>query len=117
MPTDGFCTAKLVNENIESFRIGETAHVLYDFFWNSYCDWYVEIATREAVDKDEKVEEKFEKGKEYEFLIIREEDEDGKFLLSRKKLILHMPGKSLKKQKLLKKLFLAQLPELLKAVF
>ena len=37
-------TAKLVNNNIENFRIGETAHVLYDFFWNSYCDWYVEIA-------------------------------------------------------------------------
>lgn len=37
-------TAKLVNENIKNYRIGETAHVLYDFFWNSYCDWYVEIA-------------------------------------------------------------------------
>ena len=37
-------TAKLVNDNIKNYRIGETAHVLYDFFWNSYCDWYVEIA-------------------------------------------------------------------------
>ena len=37
-------TAKLVNENIQTYRIGETAHVLYDFFWNEYCDWYVEIA-------------------------------------------------------------------------
>lgn len=37
-------TAKEINENIESFRIGETAHILYDFFWNKYCDWYVEIA-------------------------------------------------------------------------
>ncbi|MBR1619069.1 valine--tRNA ligase [bacterium] len=36
--------AKEVNEDIKSYRIGETAHVLYDFFWNSYCDWYVEIA-------------------------------------------------------------------------
>lgn len=43
------------------------------------------VPNREAVEKDEKVEEKLEKGKEYEFLIIREEDEDGKFLLSRKK--------------------------------
>ena len=37
-------TAKEVNENIKEFRIGEVAHILYDFFWNSYCDWYVEIA-------------------------------------------------------------------------
>ena len=36
--------AKEVNEDINNYRIGETAHVLYDFFWNSYCDWYVEIA-------------------------------------------------------------------------
>lgn len=43
------------------------------------------VPTREAVEKDEKVEERLEKGKEYEFLIIREEDEDGKFLLSFKK--------------------------------
>ena len=37
-------TAKEVNDNIKNYRIGEVAHVLYDFFWNSYCDWYVEIA-------------------------------------------------------------------------
>ncbi|MDR1326893.1 MAG: S1 RNA-binding domain-containing protein [Heliobacteriaceae bacterium] len=43
------------------------------------------VPNREAADKDESVESKLEKGKEYEFLIIREEDEDGKFLLSRKK--------------------------------
>ena len=45
-------TAKLVNNNIENFRIGETAHVLYDFFWNSYCDWYVEIAKIQLRDEN-----------------------------------------------------------------
>ena len=43
------------------------------------------VPEKEAVDKNEKLEEKFQKGEEYEFLIIREEDEDGKFLLSRKR--------------------------------
>ena len=43
------------------------------------------VPSREGADKDENIEDKLEKGKEYEFLIIREEDEDGKFLLSRKK--------------------------------
>ena len=37
-------TAKETNDNIKNYRIGEMAHTLYDFFWNSYCDWYVEIA-------------------------------------------------------------------------
>lgn len=45
-------TAKLVNNNIKDFRIGETAHVLYDFFWNSYCDWYVEIAKIQLKDEN-----------------------------------------------------------------
>ncbi|CDE60014.1 valine--tRNA ligase [Fusobacterium sp. CAG:439] len=45
-------TAKEVNENIKEFRIGEVAHVLYDFFWNSYCDWYVEIAKIQLQDRE-----------------------------------------------------------------
>ncbi len=43
-------TAQEINENIKNYRIGETAHVLYDFFWNSYCDWYVEIAKIQLQD-------------------------------------------------------------------
>lgn len=43
-------TAKEVNENIKDFRIGEVAHILYDFFRNSYCDWYVEIAKIQLQD-------------------------------------------------------------------
>lgn len=45
-------TAKLVNENIENYRIGEVASILYEFFWNSYCDWYVELS---KVEKNEAV--------------------------------------------------------------
>ena len=44
-------TAKEINENIKTYRIGETAHVLYDFFWNKYCDWYVEIAKIQLQDE------------------------------------------------------------------
>ncbi len=48
-------TAKEVNENIKEYRIGEVAHVLYDFFWNSYCDWYVEIAKIQLADSSLKL--------------------------------------------------------------
>ena len=47
-------TAKEVNENIKNYRIGEVAHILYDFFWNSYCDWYVEIAKIQLSDDTQK---------------------------------------------------------------
>jgi len=48
-------TAKEINENIKNYRIGETAHILYDFFWNSYCDWYVEIAKIQMQDEGQKL--------------------------------------------------------------
>ena len=48
-------TAKEINENIKNYRIGETAHILYDFFWNSYCDWYVEIAKIQLQDEELKL--------------------------------------------------------------
>ena len=48
-------TAKEINENIKDYRIGETAHTLYDFFWNSYCDWYVEIAKIQLQDESLKL--------------------------------------------------------------
>lgn len=47
-------TAKIVNENVKTYRIGEVAHVLYDFFWNTYCDWYVEIAKVQLQDDSQK---------------------------------------------------------------
>ena len=43
---------KLVNENLENYRIGEVASILYEFFWNKYCDWYVELS---KIEKNESV--------------------------------------------------------------
>ena len=57
------------------------------------------IPTYEAVEKGENIEEKFEKGQEGEFLIIREEDEDGKFLISKKKVDFAYAWKDLEKAK------------------
>jgi len=48
-------TAKLVNENMSTFRIGENAHTLYDFFRSEYCDWYVEIAKIQLQDPELKL--------------------------------------------------------------
>ena len=48
-------TAKEVNENIKNYRLGEVAHILYDFFRSSYCDWYVEIAKIQLADNNIKL--------------------------------------------------------------
>ena len=35
--------AKEVNENLEKFELGVAASKLYDFIWDVYCDWYIEL--------------------------------------------------------------------------
>jgi len=58
------------------------------------------VPIREAkIDMSLPIEKVLEKGVEYEFLIIREEDEDGRFVLSRKKVDLAYAWKELEKIK------------------
>src|SRR5262249_34532858 len=37
-------TAKAVTEAIEAYKFNEAAAAVYGFAWNTYCDWYVELA-------------------------------------------------------------------------
>ena len=36
-------TVKEVTENMEKFELGIAAQKIYDFIWDSFCDWYIEI--------------------------------------------------------------------------
>jgi valyl-tRNA synthetase len=36
--------AKEVNENLEKFEIGIAVQKVYEFIWDCYCDWYIELA-------------------------------------------------------------------------
>ncbi len=35
--------SKEVNENLEKFELGVAVSKLYDFIWDVYCDWYIEL--------------------------------------------------------------------------
>ena len=35
--------AKDINTNLEGFEIGVAVQKLYDFIWDVYCDWYIEL--------------------------------------------------------------------------
>lgn len=35
--------AKEVNENLDKFELGVAVSKLYDFIWDIYCDWYIEL--------------------------------------------------------------------------
>ena len=34
---------KEVTENLDSFEIGVASSKVYDFIWDTYCDWYIEL--------------------------------------------------------------------------
>jgi valyl-tRNA synthetase len=36
-------TAAKVNQSLENYRFDEAASTIYQFFWGSFCDWYLEI--------------------------------------------------------------------------
>ncbi|MCA9401308.1 MAG: valine--tRNA ligase [Candidatus Omnitrophica bacterium] len=36
-------TIKQVSQAIEEYRYSEAENLIYEFFWNNFCDWYLEI--------------------------------------------------------------------------
>jgi ribosomal protein S1 len=69
---------------------------------------------REVCEKGQKCEEVLERNKEYEFLIIREEDEDGKFLLSYKRVSQAYAWQELEKAKAGDEIILATIAGIVK---
>lgn len=45
-------TAQEVTHNLEKFELGEAAKALYEFIWNEFCDWYIELAKARLYDKE-----------------------------------------------------------------
>lgn len=43
---------KKVNELFEKFEFGEVGRTLYDFIWNDFCDWYIEMAKESLYGND-----------------------------------------------------------------
>ncbi len=44
--------ASEITSNIDNFDMGVYAQKIYDFIWNEFCDWYIEICKTRLYDKD-----------------------------------------------------------------
>lgn len=49
---------KEVTENLNKFEFGIALFKIYDFFWNDFCDWYIELSKIRLDDANTKEEEK-----------------------------------------------------------
>ena len=45
---------KAVTENIDKYELGIAVQKLYDFIWDNFCDWYIEIVKPRLQNKDDK---------------------------------------------------------------
>ena len=43
-----------VTENIDKYELGLAVQKLYDFIWDNFCDWYIEIVKPRLQNKDDK---------------------------------------------------------------
>lgn len=45
-------TARDVTANLDKFELGEAARMIYEFIWNEFCDWYIELTKARLYDKE-----------------------------------------------------------------
>lgn len=45
-------TVASITNNLDRFELGEAASSVYDFVWNYYCDWYIELSKPRLYNKE-----------------------------------------------------------------
>ena len=59
-PVDRWILSKLntlvkeVTDNMDSFELGIAVQKVYDFIWDEFCDWYIEMVKPRLYSTDEK---------------------------------------------------------------
>lgn len=49
--------AKDVEENLEHYELGLAAQKIYDFLWDEFCDWYIEMVKPRLYNKEDQTRE------------------------------------------------------------
>ncbi len=44
-----------ITEGLENYKLHDAMHSVYQFFWNDYCDWYLELIKDRLYNADEKI--------------------------------------------------------------
>ncbi len=45
-------TERDVTKSLDNFELGEAGRMIYDFIWNEFCDWYIELTKARLYDKE-----------------------------------------------------------------
>ncbi len=50
-----------VTENMDKYELGVAAQKVYDFIWDDYCDWYIELTKSRLQSEDQQAKENAQK--------------------------------------------------------
>ena len=48
-------TVQQVTSALERFDLGEAGRLLYEFIWNEFCDWYIELCKKRLYNKEDQL--------------------------------------------------------------
>ena len=63
-------TTKTVEDAIKNYRLDHMAHAIYEFTWNEYCDWYLELS--KTVLFDDNASEEIKRGTRHTLVHVLE---------------------------------------------
>lgn len=60
-----------VDSALEGYRFNEAANILYGFWWNEFCDWYLELVKQRIYSKDPAMKESSETSKQVLYYVLK----------------------------------------------
>lgn len=64
-------TISAVDSALEGYRFNEAANVLYGFWWNEFCDWYLELVKQRIYAKDPAMKGSSETAKQVLYHVLK----------------------------------------------
>jgi valyl-tRNA synthetase len=62
---------KNVNAALEEYRFNEAANLIYEFWWNEFCDWYLELVKQRIYSKDPASGESSDAAKQVLYYVLK----------------------------------------------
>ncbi|HPF06263.1 MAG TPA: valine--tRNA ligase [Spirochaetota bacterium] len=62
---------KNVSSALEEYRFNEAANLIYEFWWNEFCDWYLELVKQRIYSKDPASENSSDAAKQVLYYVLK----------------------------------------------
>ena len=64
-------TIESISQGLEEYKFNDAAHVIYDFMWHEFCDWYLELTKQRLYSKDKELEKSSDTAKQVLYHVLK----------------------------------------------